>query len=229
VGRPYTSTLARIEGRVFARENSTTGLSCSGTLVDSPGRDLVWTAAHCVEAGDGGPVYSDVVFVPAYDSTSSDLAPYGKWPIRAFSVGTDWRREGSQLHSEGDYAALVADPVNGRHLEDVVGTGARPWFDAPYPSQVSAYGYPVESPFDGTSLYVCQSPASVMPEGPPGPDLIWIGCTMTPGSSGGGWFTVHNGEPYLVSNFSMSTADGFDYGPSLGSDAKALYDSMSRR
>lgn len=229
VARPYTSTLARVEGRVFARVNATTSLSCSGTLVDSPGRDLVWTAAHCVEAGDGGPVYQNIVFVPAYASKPGTVAPYGRWPIRVFAVSPDWRGEGGPTHSSGDYAALVADVQHGRHLESVVGAGAKLWFDGPYPSQVSAYGYPVEPPFDGGSLYVCQSPASSMPESPPAPDLVWIGCTMTPGSSGGGWFTVRNGQPYLISNFSMSSADDFDFGPPLDDQARMLYDDMGRQ
>jgi hypothetical protein len=226
VARPYTKTLERIEGRVFARVNSTTSVSCSGTLVDSPGRDLVWTAAHCVQAGSGGARYTDIVFVPAYASTPGDIAPYGTWPIRVFAVSADWRAEGGPTHSAGDFAALVADTQGGKHLEDVVGAGAKPWFDAPYPSQVSAYGYPVEPPFNGGSLYVCQSPASHIAESPPSPDLLWIGCTMTPGASGGGWFTIRNGQPYLVSNFSMSSGGDFDFGPPLDEQAKTLYEVM---
>ncbi|CAM5354348.1 hypothetical protein SALBM217S_05672 [Streptomyces griseoloalbus] len=61
------------------------------------------------------------------------------------------------------------------------------------------------------------------------PDMYRIGCTMTGGSSGGGWFRVAGGETVLVSNTSIGPLDHtWLAGPRLGPDAEALYQNMSR-
>ncbi len=58
-----------------------------------------------------------------------------------------------------------------------------------------------------------------------------IGCTMTGGSSGGGWVEQGaNGEPALVSNTSIGPASsGWLAGPRLGEVAKGVYDSVSAK
>ncbi|GAA4544374.1 hypothetical protein GCM10023097_19180 [Streptomyces collinus] len=56
-----------------------------------------------------------------------------------------------------------------------------------------------------------------------------IGCDMTGGPSGGGWFRVVNGKSVLVSNTSIGPADKtWLAGPQLGRDAEALYQNMSK-
>jgi hypothetical protein len=57
-----------------------------------------------------------------------------------------------------------------------------------------------------------------------------IGCTMTGGSSGGGWFRVVDGKAELVSNTSIGPADNtWLAGPQLGKGAQALHENMSKR
>ncbi|CAM5271157.1 hypothetical protein SALBM311S_07796 [Streptomyces alboniger] len=54
-------------------------------------------------------------------------------------------------------------------------------------------------------------------------------CTMTGGSSGDGWFRVVDGTTELVSNTSIGPTDNaWPAGPQLGTDAKALYENMSK-
>jgi hypothetical protein len=58
-----------------------------------------------------------------------------------------------------------------------------------------------------------------------------IGCTMTGGSSGGGWVaTGSDGKPALVSNTSIGpVSSGWLAGPHLGTEAKGIYDSVSKK
>ena len=58
-----------------------------------------------------------------------------------------------------------------------------------------------------------------------------IGCTMTGGSSGGGWVAKGaDGKPALVSNTSIGPVDaGWLAGPRLGPEAKGVYDAVSKK
>jgi hypothetical protein len=61
------------------------------------------------------------------------------------------------------------------------------------------------------------------------PTMYRIGCTMTGGSSGGGWFRVVGGRTELVSNTSIGpAAHTWLAGPQLGKGARALYERMSQ-
>ncbi len=58
-----------------------------------------------------------------------------------------------------------------------------------------------------------------------------IGCTMTGGSSGGGWVeTGADGKPALVSNTSIGPVNaGWLAGPRLGEGGQGVYDSVSKQ
>jgi V8-like Glu-specific endopeptidase len=47
---------------------------CTASVVDSPGHDLLITAAHCIHGGKGGGYKQDVVFIPGY---ADGTTPYG--------------------------------------------------------------------------------------------------------------------------------------------------------
>jgi hypothetical protein len=106
---------------------------CSGSVVHSPGHDLVLTAAHCL-AGSG--VGYD--FVPGYHDR---LAPYGVWSAQRVYVNASWVAHQDPQH---DYAFLVMAPEKfegaRRNIEDV--TGAYRLGSAPPPGSpvtVDAY------------------------------------------------------------------------------------------
>lgn len=65
--------------------------------------------------------------------------------------------------------------------------------------------------------------------GPDAPTMHWLGCTMTAGSSGGGWFARGpGGQPALVSNTSIGPQDGPRWlaGPRLGREAEEVFDAV---
>ncbi|MGW4381511.1 trypsin-like serine peptidase [Kitasatospora sp. NPDC004531] len=250
VPRPYTSYPA--SGKVFlTAPNGGTG-QCSATVVADPahpGRsNLVWTAAHCVHPGKGGDWYKNLVFVPAYNSSGAasdhrraplaEVAPLGQWWADQVITSPLWTTEGTRggdAANQYDFAVIKVRGPEGesRSLEEVIGAAVPVWFDAPREQlAIQAWGYPAVAPFDGQELERCDS-------GRPGsrsfdaarPAMLVIGCTMTAGASGGGWFADGpDGRQRLVSNTSIGTsAHTALHGPYLEGVARQALDYISRK
>src|SRR5579862_9426456 len=81
---PAQVEAARV-GALF--ENDVTGNHfCTGSVVASPGHDLVMTAAHCVNDGRGHDK-ADIVFIPGY---ADGATPQGVWTPRRVVVDPKW-------------------------------------------------------------------------------------------------------------------------------------------
>jgi len=107
---------------------------CTATVVASPVKDLVITAAHCVYGQRPG----NLAFVPGYRNGSR---PYGTWAVRRIVVDAGWQRS---QNPNRDVAFLVVGRPGGPGVQrrtggERLGTGwpARTW--------VHVVGYP-----DGT-------------------------------------------------------------------------------
>ncbi len=225
---------------------------CSGTVikdVNHPGKsNLVWTAGHCVHAaGASGGWYRNIVFVPAYNdygrseaelaqAGASEVAPYGNWWVDWASTSNGWIQGGSESGGDGaayDYAVLHVRPEQGaKSLEETVGAALDVDFSGPTAAEagtIGAWGYPAAPPYNGLRMFKCLDTPGRFSLAPNLPDMYRIGCTMTGGSSGGGWFRVAGGETVLVSNTSIGPLDHTWLAhPRLGPDAEALYQNMSR-
>lgn len=238
-------------GKIFF-DSPEGSMVCSGTVVTDPahpGRsNLVWTAGHCVHGGAGGGWYRNIQFVPAYNDTGKDLrneqadkqeaAPYGEWWAEWAQTSSQWIREGASTGGAAapyDYAVLKVVPRDGgKSLEETVGNALPVWFNAPRTTLgqgVAAYGYPAGPPYDGQIMYHCDGKPSRLSVEAAAPTMLRIGCTMTGGSSGGGWYAKGpDGRPYLVSNTSIGPADNtWLAGPYLGDGAKGAYQAISRK
>ncbi|MFC5641266.1 hypothetical protein [Kitasatospora cinereorecta] len=249
VPRPYTGYPA--SGKVFMTAPKGGTGQCSATVVadpQHPGRsDLVWTAAHCVHEGKGGDWYKNLIFVPAYNSSGAasghrkaslaEVAPLGQWWADKVITSPLWTTEGTRAGdaaNQYDFAIIrVHNPQGGPSLEETVGTAVPVWFDAPREQlSVSAWGYPSVAPFDGQELERCDSgrPGSRSFD-PERPAMLTIGCTMTAGASGGGWFaTMPDGRQALVSNTSIGTAAHTTLnGPYLESVARQALDYIAKQ
>ena len=100
---------------------------CSASVVDSPARDLLVTAAHCVT----GPGSGSIAFIPGYDSGRT---PYGVWRITRVIVGQGWT---SSADPDEDVAFLVTSgPVQDKTGGERLGVGR------PAGHMVSVVGYP---------------------------------------------------------------------------------------
>jgi hypothetical protein len=107
---------------------------CTASVVDSPRRSLILTAAHCVR-GRG----TDIQFVPMYHD---GLKPFGVWTASATYVDARWI---SGQDPRFDYAFLTLAPIvwHGKlaNVQDVVGAN-KLVVDRGFGLQVRVIGYP---------------------------------------------------------------------------------------
>ncbi|MFD5839722.1 trypsin-like serine peptidase [Streptomyces collinus] len=228
---------------------------CSATVVKDPAHpgksNLVWTAGHCVHAGKKGGWYRNIAFVPSYNDdgrpveelenvTREDVAPYGVWWGDWAQTSDQWIEQGGSTGGDGapyDFAVIHVTPEKGsggKSLEEMVGSALPVDFKAPAVPQLknlTAIGYPAAPPYDGQKLYRCEDRPGRLSVTASDPTMYRIGCTMTGGSSGGGWVaTGSDGKPALVSNTSIGpVTSGWLAGPRLGGVAKGVYDSVSKK
>ncbi|MFI9771703.1 trypsin-like serine peptidase [Streptomyces sp. NPDC052415] len=239
-------------GKVFFDSPEGT-MVCSATVVADPANpgksNLVWTAGHCVHAGKAGGWYRNIAFVPSYNNdametaelesaTREEVAPYGVWWGDWVQTSDQWIEQGGATGGDGasyDFAVIHVTPEEGsggKSLEEMVGSALPVDFDAPTVPEVdsvTATGYPAAPPFDGQKLFQCQDKPGRLSLTKADPTMYRIGCTMTGGSSGGGWVaTGSDGKPALVSNTSIGPVEsGWLAGPRLGAEAKGVFDEVS--
>ncbi|MFB7778713.1 trypsin-like serine peptidase [Streptomyces bauhiniae] len=252
--RPPYHANAATSGKVFFDSPKGT-MVCSATVVEDPAHpgksNLIWTAGHCVHAGKKGGWYRNIAFVPSYNNQSlsssemegasrAQVAPYGVWWADAAKTSQQWIDGGGETGGNGasyDFAVIHVTPEQGnggKSLEETVGGALPVDFAAPAATEVSAVtasGYPAAEPYNGQLLYQCQDKPGRLSIAKADPTMYRIGCTMTGGSSGGGWVEQGaNGKPALVSNTSIGPASsGWLAGPRLGEVAKGVYDSVSAK
>jgi V8-like Glu-specific endopeptidase len=239
-------------GKVFFDAPEGT-MVCSATVVQDPANpgksNLVWTAGHCVHAGKSGGWYRNIAFVPSYNdsgmsaselqtATKEEVAPYGVWWGDWAQTSDQWIEQGGQTGGDGapyDFAVIHVTPEEGsggKSLEEMVGSALPVDFDAPAVPQVesiTATGYPAGAPYDGETMYQCTDKPGRLSLVESDPTMYRIGCTMTGGSSGGGWVaTGSDGQPALVSNTSIGPVSaGWLAGPRLGKEAEGVYQAVS--
>ncbi|MFE1311146.1 trypsin-like serine peptidase [Streptomyces sp. NPDC058755] len=252
--RPPYHTNAATSGKVFFDSPEGT-MVCSATVVQDPAHpgksNLIWTAGHCVHAGKNGGWYRNIAFVPSYNNAAKsadqlqnasreEVAPYGVWWADGAKTSQQWIDQGGATGGNGasyDFSVIHVTPEQGnagKSLEETVGGALPVNFNAPAVPKVrsiTATGYPAAAPFDGQLAYQCQDKPGRLSISKPDPTMYRIGCTMTGGSSGGGWVeTGADGKPALVSNTSIGpVTSGWLAGPRLGEVAKGVYDSVSKK
>lgn len=241
-------------GKVFFDSPEGT-MVCSATVVRdpaNPGRsNMVWTAGHCVHAGRSGGWYRNIAFVPSYNDTGrpagslggaaqDEVAPYGVWWGDWAQTSDQWIERGGATGGAGasyDFAVVHVTSAlggDGKSLEETVGSALPVDFQAPAApdlESVTATGYPAGAPYDGQALFRCEDQPGRLSLSAADPAMYRIGCSMTSGSSGGGWVAEgSDGQPTLVSNTSIGpVTSGWLAGPRLGDEAKSVYDAVSSR
>ncbi|MFD5026329.1 trypsin-like serine peptidase [Streptomyces sp. NPDC058373] len=227
---------------------------CSATVIADPANpgksNLVWTAGHCVHAGKDGGWYRNIIFVPSYNdgalsteqlqnASQEEVAPYGVWWSDWAQTSDQWIEQGGQTGGDGapyDFAVLHVTQEKGqsKSLEETVGSALPVDFNAPAADRMSsltATGYPAAPPFDGQKMFQCADKPGRLSVTKGDPTMHRIGCTMTGGSSGGGWVAEGaDGKPALVSNTSIGPVTaGWLAGPRLGKEAEGIYTAVSKK
>lgn len=249
VRTPYTQNAGPV-GKVFM-DTPKGPMVCSGTVVKdpkNPGKsNLVATAGHCVHAGKKGGWFRNVVFVPQYNSKGlpnaklenapkQDVAPHGVWWAKYARTTSHWIDNGSTMGGKGapqDFAMLKVRPeqqqAGAKSLEESVGSAAKVNFQTPQVKRLrslQANGYPAAPPFDGSKMYNCTDRPGRLTLDPQQPTMYRIGCSMTGGSSGGGWLSPSGKELLSVTSIGP-VKGGWLSGPRLGSQAKGVFDGVS--
>jgi hypothetical protein len=202
-------------GRVFFLFNGAKA-SCSGDAVTSGNKSVVITAGHCVKYQ--GTWHTDWVFVPGYNNGN---APYGQWPAKTTMTTPQWEASEDLNY---DVGAAVVKPLGGRYLTDVVG-GQGIAFNQARGQAMYSFGYPAQSPYDGTKLIYCAG--STFTDSLSSRDN-GLRCNMTAGSSGGPWLLDFDeatgaGVQNSVNSFGYTFLPGYMFGPYFGADAQNLY------
>jgi V8-like Glu-specific endopeptidase len=222
---PYYSFPARTAGKVFFT-NASNGLNyvCSGTIVNSEGKDTVWTAGHCVHGGAGGTWHYNWVFVPAYNY---GWAPYGYWYANQLWTMTAWMSSSDSTSDMG--AAIMNRNAGGWRIVDYFGGQGITWNQSKS-IYVTSFGYPAASPFNGQSLWLCSG--WTFPEWTFlwwSADTLGLSCDMTGGSSGGAWLAFFNGTTGYIDGHNDNKYDNDPntmYSPYYDDTASALYNAV---
>ncbi|MEU0030409.1 trypsin-like peptidase domain-containing protein [Streptomyces sp. NPDC006335] len=174
---------------------------CTASVVRSPHRDLVVTAAHCLDDGDGG-----LVFVPGYRDGE---APYGRWKVKRRYMPEGWSK-GQDEDSDVAFATVEGD------VQDVVGGNPFVTGTATGATAVTVTGYPSsrDVPIGCTNKPTAHSRTQQRIECP----------DFTGGTSGSPWV---NGDGQVVGVLGGHEQGGktpdVSYSVVLGAEAAALY------
>lgn len=186
----YTHPVARTSGKVFFTLAGGNYV-CSGTVINTEGRDQVWTAGHCVHGGQGSSWAYNWTFVPAYDDDLYNPRPYGTWSAIQLHSMTGWTNSSDFTQ---DIGVAYMNTLNGWHIADRVGGQG---FRANYGKSVwiNAFGYTSYGSYDGGNLNQCWGQSSPEWEAWYGSaEALKIPCDMNRGSSGGAWLHGFDGN-----------------------------------
>ncbi|WP_371647424.1 trypsin-like serine peptidase [Streptomyces mirabilis] len=170
-----TDENARI-GTVFEKDDHGSHF-CTASVVQSPGRNMLITAAHCAFDADAGKPVDDLVFAPAYRNGNE---PTGLWKVNKVVVDDRWARSQDE---DLDVAFLTVGPKDGKNIQDVLG-GNRLGTDRGFNNEVKITGYPTsrDTPIS------CQNRTTKFSD-----TQLRIQCTdFEGGTSGSPWLTDYD-------------------------------------
>ncbi|MDJ0342432.1 hypothetical protein QMK19_22120 [Streptomyces sp. H10-C2] len=193
-------------GVLFSIDSSAEAHFCSASVVHSPSRSLLLTAAHC-EPGTG------VVFVPGYVKDAK-VQPYGTWVVDQVFTDPRWTVEDTGAGSDYDFAfARVKKDEQGKSLEDV--TGANVLTRTPgWTNKVTVIGYSGEESDPTGRPISCTTATTRLP----GLRQLQMDC--------GGFYTGTSGSPWLL-DYDPRTKTGKVVGLVGGLDGGGPDDSVS--
>ena len=160
------------------------------------------------------------IFVAGYNNGQR---PHGTFPARMMTTFTGWTNSNDWNY---DIGYVLVSQVNGRHVQDVVGSQGI-GFNFGRNEVIYSFGYPLNLD-RGEMMQYCRAQTGRHPS-----DSGYHGqrmqCDMTGGSSGGPslqLFNPGNGIGYVtsVNSFTVSDQPNTMFGPYFGNDAGSLYD-----
>lgn len=204
-------------GRIFFRVDGNR-YSCSGSSVVGGGRNVVYTAAHCLNDGAGN-WSKDVIFIPGRNAAKKKN-PYGKFAAKELWVPSGWADNGWWAYDVG--AFNVAKNKKGKTLRKAVGALGFSYNEGRI-QHWDVFGYPAQKPWGGNKLITCASAHGIDDANGNGPDSMGVGCDMTGGSSGG---------PFILGLRRKNLLNGvvsYGYGDQPGATYSPYFDSTANK
>ncbi|MCB5166724.1 trypsin-like peptidase domain-containing protein [Streptomyces bambusae] len=180
------------------------GHFCTASVVRSDDRNLIATAAHCLDD------VQNTVFVPGYRDGE---APYGVWRVTGAYVDPAWQ---TAEDPDADIAFATVAPLDGRQVQDVL--GAFPLATAqPDDVTVTVVGYPNARETPLICANTTKKWSSTQRE---------IDCTeLSGGTSGSPWLTSSGAVAGVLGGYEGGgTVPEVSYSAVLGDTARALYE-----
>jgi V8-like Glu-specific endopeptidase len=204
----------RTVGRVFFRRGGSKYV-CSGASVVSKPRQVVFTAGHCLNDGQGE-WSTDVIFVPGRKG-GKNKNPYGRFAAKELWVPQGWRDEALDAFDMGTFN--VGKNKKGKKLQKAVGALGFA-YNKSRVQHWDVFGYPAQAPFKGNNLVTC-SAQWALDDKENGNDSIGIGCDMNGGSSGGPWILGLRRGNLLngIVTYGYASQPAAQYGPYFGANA----------
>ncbi|WP_234377238.1 serine protease [Streptomyces sp. TP-A0356] len=136
-GNAYTPRRTEENARIGAvfEKNDQGAHFCTASVVQSPGRNMLITAAHCAFDADTGQPLNDLVFAPGYRNGDE---PTGFWKVSKVVVDDRWAKSQDE---DLDVAFLVLDQKDGKDIQDVLG-GNTLGINRGFDNKVKITGYP---------------------------------------------------------------------------------------
>lgn len=177
---------------------------CTATVVQSPGRNLIVTAGHCLLDGDQGG--GTAVFAPAY---ANGVAPYGTWKLEEAFEDDRWA-EGTDDSYDLAFARLAPD-ATGRSIEDVTGAAV---LDTSGRSgeEVTVTGYPADRKVPRTCTAVTVRESATEQR---------FDCADFPGGTSGSAWIARDGK--IIGILTGGDTDDVSTSTVLGEYAASLY------
>ncbi|MEU4211602.1 trypsin-like serine protease [Streptomyces sp. NPDC026206] len=182
-------------GTFFWTDGQNQGRFCGGTVVRSPHRDLVVSAAHCLRSPDPKKQLS---FVPQYHD---GLKPHGVFPVERIHIDQRYYDLGTAGGARWDYAVVrLGRRADGAKVQRAVGgfdLAIRPGYGH---EDVRLIGYPGSSDATYPKPLDCRSSThrytSTDPQAPG--DFLEIACAGYVGGTSGGPFLVREFGGYAL-------------------------------
>ena len=181
----YKTNPYRVNGTIFFT-NGGEGFKCSGTSVfNGHNTGEVNTAGHCVASTEkvNKEFDSFAEFIPAYNgngTTAAEIEPNGTFVAGSYTTATEWI---NKRNLNDDFGSISVNKNQKKNtLSKAVGTDG--WaYNFNDNEQYVEFGYPGESPYNGTKLEENWAASAPCSKG----TLVCTGSPFTGGSSGGAW------------------------------------------
>ncbi|MFD9413027.1 trypsin-like serine peptidase [Streptomyces sp. NPDC059989] len=177
---------------------------CTATVVQSPGRNLIVTAGHCLLDGDQS--NGTAVFAPAY---ANGVAPYGTWKIEEAFEDDRWA-EGTDDDYDLAFARLTTDAL-GRTIEEVTGAAVLDT-SGRAGEEVTVTGYPADRKVPRTCTAVTVRESQTQQR---------FDCADFPGGTSGSAWIARDGK--IIGILTGGDTDDVSTSTVLGDYAASLY------